>query len=77
MLSIKEMVQDNKQVSFVKFRNGELVYRTEDGFEFPVPVSGIGSATFHGTEKALLLMRYIRKHVDLIGQARAESIVAA
>ena len=51
--------------------------RTEDGFEFPVPATDVGSATMLATDKALLFMRYIRKHVDLVTQARADDRVAA
>lgn len=69
MLSVK----DNKQVTFVHFKAGELWYRTEDGFEFPVPVSDVGDATMLAKDKALLFMRYIRKHVDMLARARVES----
>ena len=70
MLSIKDMVKDNKRVTFVRFKDGELWYSTEDGFEFPVPVADIGSATLLATDKALLFMRYIRKHVELLDRSR-------
>lgn len=71
MLTVKDMVKDNKQVTFVNYREGELWYRTEDGFEFPVPVADVGGATMLASDKALLFMRYIRKHVELLNQARA------
>jgi hypothetical protein len=77
MLTVKDMVKDNKQVTFVHFKEGELWYRTEDGFEFPVPVTDVGTATMLATDKALLFMRYIRKHVDMLNQARAATGVAA
>ena len=77
MLSIKEMVKDNKVVQFVHFKDGELLYRTECGFEFPVPVSDVGTATMLAQDKALLFMRYIRKHIDLLALARAESTAIA
>lgn len=70
MLSIKDMIKDGKQVTFVHFKEGELWYRTEDGFEFPVPVADVGNATMLAKDKALLFMRYIRKHVDMLEQAR-------
>ncbi len=65
MLSIIEMVSKNKKVRFVFFRDKALHYETEDGFVFPVPVDDAGSATFGAEEKAILLMRYIRKHMKL------------
>lgn len=67
-ISIKDMVKDNKQATFLYYRDGDLWYATEDGFKFPVPVSDVGNATFPATEKALLLMRYIRKHLALLSE---------
>jgi len=46
MKSIKEMVKDNKRVRFTFFRDRQLFYQTECGFEFPVPIDDIGNATF-------------------------------
>ena len=77
MLNIKDMVKDNKQVTFVHFKEGELWYRTEDGFEFPVPVADVGNATMLAKDKALLFMRYIRKHLDMLTEARSEADAAA
>ena len=69
-LSIKEMVKDNKQVKFVFYRNKECWYTTECGFEFPVPIEDVGNATLFSTDKALLFMRYIRKHISMLEDAR-------
>lgn len=77
MLSVKDMVKDNKQVTFVHIKEGELWYRTDDGFEFPVPVADVGTATMLAKDKALLFMRYIRKHVDMLNQARTAAHAAA
>ena len=57
---IKEMVRDGKKVRFTRYRQGHLYYQTESGFEFPVPLSDIGDATFLAEDKAMLFMRYIR-----------------
>ena len=62
--NIKEMVKDGKSASFQYYRKGELWYKTECGFMFPVPVSDVGDGTFNASEKAMLLMRYIRKQVE-------------
>jgi hypothetical protein len=70
MTSIKDMVSGDKQVSFVRYRDGELWYVTGDGFEFPVPVADVGNATFLARDKALLFMRYMRQHMETIAQAR-------
>ena len=65
-MNIKDMVRDGKRVTFEYYRGGELYYKTECGFLFPVPVSDIGDATFLKEDKAMLFMRYIRKHIKNI-----------
>ena len=69
-MTLKDMVKDNKKVRFAFFRGAELWYRTECGFEFPVPISDAGDAVFLAEDKALLFMRYIRRHLDVIETAR-------
>jgi hypothetical protein len=73
-MTIKEMVSDGKLATFVEYRQGNLWYQTEDGFKFPVPMEDIGTATFHASEKALLLMRYIRKHLDTINKGTKTTV---
>lgn len=70
MLSLKEMVSDNKKVRFVFYRDKALHYETEDGFIFPVPIEDAGSATFGAEEKAMLVMRYIRKQLKALHMAK-------
>lgn len=53
-------------VKFEYYRDGNLFYKTESGLTFPVPTSDIGNATFLAEDKAMLFMRYIRKHLDSI-----------
>ena len=72
MYSIKEMVKDHKKVRFSFYRDQELWYVTEDGFEFPVPLHDVGNATFMAEDRAILFMRYIRKHIELLDIARKE-----
>ncbi len=64
-MTLKEMVKD-KTVKFVCYRDGELNYQTEDGFEFPVPISDAGTGTFKAEDKAIFFMRWIRKQLDLV-----------
>lgn len=71
MSSIKEMVSPGRVVRFVKYRKGALWYITETGFEFPVPVEDTGDADFLAEDKAMLFMRYIRKHLDSMAEGRA------
>jgi hypothetical protein len=77
MMSIKEMVANGRKVKFVRYKNGELWYATECGFEFPVPTSDTGTeATFLAEDKAMLFMRHIRKHLEVLDEARKAQGVA-
>ena len=51
-------------VHFDFYRNGQLWYRCENGFAFPVPISDLGDASCNREEKGILLMRYIRKWLE-------------
>lgn len=66
------MVKD-KVVRFKFYREGELFYETECGFVFPAPLADAGNATFLAEVKALLFMRYIRRHLSCLDVAREES----
>lgn len=65
-MNIKEMVSDNKKVKFIHYKDQNLWYETETNFQFPVPIEDIGNATFLAEDRAMLFLRYIRKHVALI-----------
>lgn len=71
MSTLKERVSAGKVVKFMYFKDSELWYETEDGFEFPVPINDTGGATFLAEDKAMLFMRYIRKHMAMLDEARA------
>lgn len=81
MFSIKDAVKDGKLAHFSHFRlrdgQGELWYKTECGFEFPVPTSDVGDAKFQAQEKAMHLMRWMRKHVEVIKTAQTEQFSTA
>lgn len=67
---IKDLVKD-RTVSFQFYRDGSLWYKVDgESFVFPVPISDIGTATFNATDKAMLFMRYIRKHLGSIKHAK-------
>ena len=72
MYDLKDMVKDNKKVRFTFYRRGELFYETECGFEFPVPISDTGDGVFHAEDKAILFMRYIRKHIVNIEEGKVQ-----
>jgi len=62
-MTLKTIVKDN-QVHFSHYRAGHLYYTVlveGQTYVFPVPITDTGEATFHKQEKAMLLMRYIRK----------------
>ena len=69
-MDIKAMVSGGRKVRFRSYREREFWYETECGFVFPVPLDDIGSAEMLAADKAILFMRYIRKHVALIEGAR-------
>ena len=64
--SLKEIVKGN-QANFSHYRAGHLYYNvTVEGeqFSFPVPIEDVGDATFLKQEKAIIMMRYIRKALE-------------
>ncbi len=68
MTPLKDHVRG--MVNFVHYFDGNLWYKTSDtAFDFPVPVSDIGNARFLATDRAMLFMRYIRKHMETIETA--------
>lgn len=73
MNSIKDMVK-NKTVSFICYRDKELWYTTECGFQFPVPIEDTGTGVFKAQDKALMYMRWIRKYQDKIEQWSEERL---
>jgi hypothetical protein len=75
--SIKDMVANGRKVRFTHYKSGELWYVTETGFAFPVPIADTDDATFLVEDKALLFMRYIKKHKDMLDQARSDAQSAA
>ena len=70
MRTLKEMVKDNQKVRFRYYRDGELWYSTECGFEFPVPVADTGTGIFMAEDRAILFMRWIRRHLATVAEWR-------
>ncbi len=59
----------NNVATLARVRHGVVYYNVTDTssnetYQFPVPLTDIGDATLEATEKAMLLMRYIRKALD-------------
>jgi len=63
------MIKD-KNVKFIFYKEGELWYVTECGFEFPVPTSDTQGAVFNNEDKAIFFMRWIKKHMKMIEEAK-------
>jgi hypothetical protein len=71
MKRIYDMV-NGKTVKFIHCRDGALWYRTECGFEFPLPFGEIGTATFYAEDRAPLFIRYIRRQQKHLAMAYAD-----
>lgn len=75
MLSIKDIVKD-RTAYFSRYRQGIMYYKVvlpsedkmspddTDTYEFPVPLVDVMDATLEREEKAITMMRYIRKALD-------------
>ena len=61
-MTLKELVK-GKKVRFKLYRDSELWYETDDGFEFPVPIADTGTGIFKAEDSAIAYMRWIRKHL--------------
>ena len=74
--TVKELVSGSKKVHFVRYQDGNLWYRCEGtSFEFPVPTSDAEGAVFLPEDKALVFMRWIRKHVTFLLDAVEERVI--
>lgn len=67
--SVKDIVKNDAKVRFSHYKEKELWYVADNGFLFPVPISDTGNAIFNNEDKALLFMRWIRKHCDYLANA--------
>ena len=68
-MSIIDMVK-NKKVKFLFYKENELWYVTECGFEFPVPISDTQGAVFNNVDKAVFFMRWIKKHLSYLHRSK-------
>ena len=73
-MTVKELVK-NQRVRFTHYFDGDLWYEViGKDFDFPVPIKDIGIATFNAEDKAILFMRYIRKHMSLLDSGISRSL---
>ena len=63
-MELLTIVQNNNLATFSFYRNGNMFYNVSVdgvGYQFPVSLEDIGTATLSANFKAITLMRYIRK----------------
>lgn len=72
-VKLVDLVRDGKKVKFQYYRGGELIYATECGFEFPVPIKDAGTGIFKNEDKAILFMRWIRPHIEEVNKWKTEA----
>lgn len=66
-MKVGEIVKNERKAVFSFYRQGYMYYNVEmeDGtYSFPIPVDDLAGATVSNTEKAITLMRYIRKAIE-------------
>lgn len=71
-MKLIDIVKGNAKAHFTFYRCGNLWYKTDCGFEFPVPIQDCGDAVFLNEDKAILFMRYIHRQLEMIKQAKQE-----
>ncbi len=83
--TIKELMHE--QARFVKYENKKLWYQilyteaaggkqtngTPHIFDFPIDIYDAGGGEFGSSERAITLMRWIRKHIELLTEAVAHA----
>ncbi len=77
-MSLKEMVAGDKKVKFEFYRNGELWYKTENGFMFPVPIADTGTGAFNAELPHPIPVRKDAPHTTVLhahvrGMVKAET----
>lgn len=80
-MKIKDIVKDDQIAHFDYYADGNLWYKViamqrsadvswfhqeKELFKFPIPIDDTKGAIFMNKHKAITLMRWIRKHLDLI-----------
>ena len=72
MKKAMQYTKKGKTVKFVQYEKGQLVYVTDCGFEFYVPIEDCGDGIFLAEDKASMFRRYIRKHLENIEEGKNE-----
>ena len=70
MKTLKELVAPGKTATFVRFKGNELIYVTNCGFEFSIPIADInGEAELMSVERTMTLMKWINKRIKMIAES--------
>lgn len=60
--NLKDNVTGNS--TFLYWRDNAMWYQTETGLVFQIPVADLDTAQVLAVEKSMVLMRWIRKHLE-------------
>lgn len=71
-IDIENVISDNKQVVFIFYRKGEMWYKTDEGFEFPVAIDETEGLRVAASMDESLFTVYISDQENLIAEAKAE-----
>lgn len=67
--TVSELVKGDKIAGFVRCDFEGTLWYAVDSFEFPITKSEAKGGSFHRDERAITLMRWIRKHVAYLNAA--------
>lgn len=79
--TIKQLIRE--QAKFTHYEEGRLWYQViwtnSDGslgglFDFPIPVEDAATGRFLSSDRAMIFMRWIRQHIEFLGNALAEGV---
>ena len=71
-MNIKDLLKEYKTVEFIMYRKGELWYKLNDTFSFPVPIDDCGDAEFLASDRSIFFMRWVNKQLKNIAEGKAE-----
>lgn len=64
MKTVSDIIKNSRMTRFVLYREGNFIYVTDSGFQFPVPVEDVAGATLLAEDKTIFFMRWIRQQVE-------------
>lgn len=79
--TLGQLVKNDQAVYFSFYRDGEVWYRVEyrdetaeagyrvKNFEFPIPPEDLKGALFKAEDRAIVFMRFIRKHLEFLKES--------